>query len=395
MNILAVETSCDDTAIALIKFRPKKRTSFDFNISANIISSQIEIHKKWGGVYPALAKREHQKNLIPVLTKALKKAKEFKLTDNKSRIEGKKIKTLKKILDREPKLLNDFLNFIPKIKKPEIEAIALTIGPGLEPCLWTGINLAKALAFYWNLPIIPVNHVEAHIYAGFIDKRKNKKSEIRISFPAVCLVVSGGHTQLILMRDFGRYEILGETQDDAAGECLDKAARVLNLGYPGGPAIATEAAKFKKTKNKQQVRLPRPMIKSKDYNFSFSGLKTAVIYEFKKQPPRIRKNKAYVREFCAEIQQAVIDVLIYKTVKAIRNYRVKTIILGGGVTANKELRKQLKKKIKKDFPDLEIYFPNFEFCTDNAAMTAITSFFRRKEKKDWRKIKAKADLRIG
>lgn len=389
MIILAIETSCDDTSVALIQTRKKERVSFD--ILANIVSSQTEIHKKWGGVYPTLAKREHQKNLIPVLKKALKKSKKFKLISNKSRVEEKKIKTLKKILDREPELLNDFLNFIPKIKKPKIEAIALTIGPGLEPCLWTGINFARALALFWNLPIIPVNHIEAHIFSAFLYRSIPKKS----IFPTICLVTSGGHTQLILMKDFGQYKILGETQDDAAGECLDKTARVLSLDYPGGPAIAAKAAQFKKLANKWRINLPRPMIKSRDYNFSFSGLKTAVLYEFKKRTPQVRKDKEYIRTLCAETQQSIIDVLLYKTLKAVRNYGAKAIILGGGVTANQELRKQFEKKIKKEIPGLKIYIPALEFCTDNAAMAAMVSFFHQKEKKDWQKIKAQADLRIN
>jgi len=403
MIILAVETSCDDTSIALIKFRPKKRTSFD--ILSSVVSSQTEIHKKWGGVYPTLAKREHQKNLIPVLEKALKKAKKFKTVNYKLKIENSQLKTFKKILAREPELLDGFLKFIPKIRKPEIKAIALTVGPGLEPCLWVGINFAKTLAYCWNLPIIPVNHVESHIFSAFLNRPIPKRS----IFPAVCLVVSGGHTQLILIKNFGQYKILGETQDDAAGECLDKTARILGLGYPGGPAIAKKAAQFKisnltlrKAQNntrrsrsaKFKIDLPRPMIKSNNYNFSFSGLKTAVLYEFKKRTPRIRKNKEYIRELCAETQQAVIDVLIYKTLKAVKNYKVKTIILGGGVTANKELRKQFNKKIKKDLPDVEIFLPDFKFCTDNAAMTALNSFFRLREKKNWQKIKARADSRI-
>lgn len=394
MIILSVETSCDDTSIALIKFPASKRRAC-FDILANIVSSQTEIHKKWGGVYPTLAKREHQKNLIPVLEKALKKSRELKIKNYKPQIEEKKLKILKKILEREPELLNDFLNFIPKIEKPKIKAIALTIGPGLEPCLWTGINFAKALAFFWNLPIIPINHIEAHIFAGFIDKINFQDLKIKIFFPAVCLVVSGGHTQLILMRNFGRYKILGETQDDAAGECLDKTARILGLGYPGGPAIAAEAEKFKSSDLNFKINLPRPMIKSKDYNFSFSGLKTAVLYEFKKRTPQIRKNKKYIRAVCAETQQAVIDVLLYKTLKAAKNYGVKNIILGGGVTANQELRKQFEKKIKKEIPGSKIYIPTLEFCTDNAAMTAMAYFFHQKEKKNWQKIKAKADLRIG
>ncbi len=316
MNILAIETSCDDTCVAVIKASKK-----GFKVLSNIVSSQIEIHKKWGGVYPMLARREHQKNLAPVLAEALEKA-----------------------------------------KNPKIDLIAVTIGPGLEPCLWVGLNFAKALSYYWNLSLIPVNHIEAHI---LINQPKD--------FPALALIVSGGHTQLILVKNIGKYKLLGETRDDAAGECFDKIARILGLGYPGGPAIAKEA------KGKSSITLPRPMINQKNYDFSFSGLKTAVLYKFKKR---------YTRDLAVESQQAIIDVLIKKTLKAARDYRVKAIILGGGVSANKELRRQLKQKAK----GFKLLMPDFKYCTDNAVMTAITAYFKKPQ--DSRKLKPDANLRI-
>ncbi len=312
-----------------------------------------------------MAKREHQKNLPVVLKKALNKA-----------------------------------------KKPKIDAVAVTIGPGLEPCLWTGINFAKDLAQQRNLPIIPVNHMEAHIFANFVGKCQMSKLKCQI-FPAVCLVVSGGHTQLILMNDIGKYKIIGETRDDAAGECFDKTARVLGLPYPGGPAIAAAAAKCRNVEigpygespeatAKYRTKLPRPMINSKDYDFSFSGLKTAVLYEFKKRSKKVRASKEYVREMAKKIQQAIIDVLIKKTIKAAKDCKAKSIVLGGGVTANNELRKQLKEKIKKEIPNIQYLTPNIQFCTDNAVMIGITAYFRRKEaSKNWQKIKAEANLRIS
>jgi len=395
MRILAIETSCDDTSIALIEARGKKRVSF--NILSNIVSSQIEIHKKWGGVYPTLAKREHQKNLIPVLKKALRKAKELKTSNRKFQITSLQSKILKKTLEREPELLNSFLKTIPRIKKPRIEAIAVTIGPGLDPCLWVGVNFAKALAYLWKLPIIPVNHIEAHIYANCL-----KPDFKQFAFPVICLIVSGGHTQLVLMKDHGKYKILGETRDDAAGECLDKTARILGLGYPGGPIIAKMAAKIKDQKqlSKKKIKnieLPRPMIYSKDYDFSFSGLKTAVLYNFKKQTPKIRKSKNYICQMCFESQQAIIDVLIRKTIKAAKAQQAKTIILGGGVTANQELRKQMKKAIKKFLPDTILQIPDFQYCTDNAAMVAATSCFHylKGKRKKWKEIKAESNLRLN
>jgi len=322
MNILAIETSCDDTAVAIVK-----ASSGRFKVLTNIVSSQIEIHKKWGGVYPTLAKREHEKNL-PLILK--------------------------------------------KIKKEKIDAIAVTIGPGLDPCLWIGINFAKELAKKENLPIIPVNHIEAHILVNLMEEK--------ISFPALALVISGGHTQLILVKKIGKYKILGETRDDAIGECFDKTARILGLDYPGGPAIAKQA------KGEANFKLPRPMIHTKDYDFSFSGLKTAVLYNSKKH----KKTKKYISAMCKEIQQSAIDVLIKKTNQAALDFKVKSVIVGGGVSANQELRKQFKKKFDN------VLFPKKEFSTDNAVMIAIAGYYNKEKKtKNYSKIKAKSDLRIS
>ena len=308
MKILAIETSCDDTCVSILKTENRK-----FKILSNIVSSQVKLHAKYGGVYPFLAKREHQKNLPIVFEKALKGA----------------------------KLLSE-----------KIDLIAVTVGPGLEPCLWVGVNFAVDLAKKLKLPIVPVNHIEAHILANFL----NYETGARELFPAICLVVSGGHTQLILMNDIGKYHILGETRDDAAGECFDKTARILGLGYPGGPAIAEEAAKYKILNAKYKIQLPRPMIYQKNYDFSFSGLKTAVLYLVKQLtengknltlryiPRRAKLTIQQKREISAEIQQAVIDVLIRKTLKAAKDYKAKTIILGGGVAANQELTKTIQAK---------------------------------------------------
>jgi len=375
MKILAIETSCDDTGISIIKASGKKKPYFD--ILSNIVSSQVKIHRKYGGIYPALAKREHQKNLVPVLKKSLKEAKMLKPSTRQHRI----TRELRKILEREEVLLKKLESFSKKYQEPKVDAIAVTKGPGLEPCLWAGVNLANAMAYWWNLPIIAVDHIEAHILANLIDEA--------ISFPAVCLVVSGGHTQLVLMKKINSYKIIGETRDDAAGECFDKTARILGLGYPGGPAIAAKASKLKSS----SIKLPRPMIHTKDYDFSFSGLKTAVLYDFKKRSKKIRTSQKYIREMSFEIQQAIIDVLMKKTIKAAKDYKVKSIILGGGVIANKELRKQFQEKIRKENLNFRFRFPPSGFCTDNAAMVGITAYFHRKQAHN-RKIKAMANLRI-
>jgi N6-L-threonylcarbamoyladenine synthase len=345
MNILAIETSCDDTCVAVIKAGGR---SPQFIILSNIVSSQVKIHRKYGGVYPTLAKRGHQKNLPIVFKKALQRA-----------------------------------------KSPKIDLLAVTIGPGLDPCLWVGVNFAKDLAKEKKMALVPVNHIEAHILVNWLSGLKIKRLQVKEIFPAVCLVASGGHTQLILMRNFGKYKVLGETRDDAAGECFDKVARILGLGYPGGPIISKLSKK--KSEKSLSVQLPRPMIHQKNYDFSFSGLKTAVLYDFKN---RSQKNKRkYIKAIAKEAQKAIVDVLTQKTLKAARNFKAKSIILGGGVAANDELRKELK--VLSSEYKVNFFVPEKGLCTDNAAMTAVTAYFNRlKGKKIKKRIEAKADLGI-
>ena len=338
ITILAIDTSCDDTSIAILKIKGGKG-----EILSNVVSSQAKLHAKHGGVYPALAKREHQKNLPLVLKKALKEA-GFSISKQGSKT---------------------------KLKSPKINLIAITIGPGLEPCLWEGINFAENLAQKMNLPLLPVNHIESHIIANFINPPK------KTIFPAICLVVSGGHTQLILMNDIGEYKLIGETRDDAAGECFDKTARILGLGYPGGPEIENYASQSK-NRCRVSVNLPRPMIYQKNYDFSFSGLKTAVLYHIRKKGKKA-KNKEYIKAMAAEIQKAIIDVLVFKTLKAVKNYGAKSVILGGGVAANNELRKYFQKaclnpKFQKE--KINFFVPSKNLCTDNAVMIAMTGYYK-------------------
>jgi N6-L-threonylcarbamoyladenine synthase len=342
MIILAIDTSCDDTCISLIKAK-----NHNFKILSNIVSSQVKLHAKYGGVYPFLAKREHQKNLPVVLKKTLSKVKSAS-------------------------------------RRTKIDLIGVTIGSGLEPCLWAGVNFAIELAKKLNLKIIPVNHIEGHIFANFI---QNPISKIR--FPAVCLVISGGHTGLILMKDVGEYKKIGETRDDAAGECFDKVAKILGFGYPGGPIVS----KLAKRPKHQAIYLPRPMIFQKNYDFSFSGLKTAVLYDFRSRRPKVRTSKKYIQEICFETQQAIIDVLIKKTIRAAKNYQAKSIILGGGVVASQELRNQFKTKCL--IFNLKFSVPPKNLCTDNAAMVGAVAYFHRTEaSKNWQTIKADANLKI-
>lgn len=344
MKILGIDTSCDDTAISVMEITNHKSQIPNFKILSNVISSQVKLHAKYGGVFPSLAKREHIKNLPLVLKRAL----------------------------RGP----------ASLARPDL--IAVTVGPGLEPCLWQGINFAKELAGKLKKPLIPVNHIEGHILANLIEGYP-----IPLKFPAMCLVVSGGHTQLILMKKVGDYKLIGETRDDAAGECFDKTARILGLGYPGGPTISAEAEKYRGCTH---VFLPRPMIHTKDYDFSFSGLKTAVLYKAKELKTITYKLKIAL---CHEIQQSIIDVLIKKTIKAAKDFRVKSIILGGGVVANIELREQFKLKIVNSKLKIDFFVPEKILCTDNAAMIAIAAYFNRNKKiKDFQKIKADGNLKI-
>jgi len=391
MTILSIDTSCDDTCISIVECRKN-----NYKILANIVSSQIKIHSKYGGVVPHLAKREHQKNLIPVLEMALKKSKikSYGFIN----IENKKAK-IEEILIRDPLLFKKLISFCKKYPYiPKIDVIAVTIGPGLEPCLWSGINLAKALSYLWKKPLIGINHIEGHIAANWaMPIRINLKS----LFPAMCLVVSGGHTQLILMKDYLKYKLIGETKDDAAGEAFDKISKLLGLSYPGGPIIE----KLAKKGNPNAFNLPRPMINQKNYNFSFSGLKTAVLYLLKEiseseQPPFLLgaapKSRKLLQDICASFQQAVIDVLIEKTINAGKEYKVKSIILGGGVASNRTFIKQFKQKIS---PKINFFVPPKNLCTDNATMIAIAGCWRVNKKylqrKTISKIKANSNLKIA
>jgi len=389
MKILAIETSCDDTGIAIIEAEGAKTPVF--KVLSNIVSSQ-QIHANYGGIFPMMAKREHQTNLVPVLTQSLKESRLLKTVLSSLRGGAPRgarrrgnLEVIKRILEKENTLFESVKEFLETHQKPDIDAIAITHGPGLEPCLWVGVNFAKALSCAWDIPVIPVNHIEAHILVNFLPKiKENPKSQIlnpKQLFPAVSLVVSGGHTQLILVKKIGDYKIIGET-----GECFDKCARILNLGYPGGPIISKIASEqLLIRENKQlvnKIQLPRPMINSKDYDFSFSGLKTAVLYHHKKQPQKIQKSKKYIKQMCAEIQQAIIDVLLKKTIKAVKDYSAKSLILGGGVSANKELRRQFERALNNSTA-VELFVPDANLSTDNALMPAITGYFHRTKKIAW------------
>jgi len=403
--ILSIETSCDETAICVAKTNGN-----DFEILSNIVSSQIKVHAPFGGVVPSLAKREHQKNLIPVLKIALKEARLIpqRLSGSEPRLQAsEKSKILNTILERDEILLKKIIPFLKKFPTPilrqgsggqaKIDFIAITYGPGLAPALWPGINLARALSFYWNIPLIPVNHLEAHILANWLTPvSENPKPQTRNPkrlFPAVCSVISGGHTLIVLMKKIGQYKIIGETRDDAAGECFDKSARLLGLGYPGGPIISQLAATFNPSDS--TFKFPRPMINSKDFDFSFSGLKTSVLYFVEELKKKKKNIKQLTPALCYEIQEAINETLVKKTVAAAKKYRAKSIILGGGVIANQALKDKFLQTIKKEIPKINFLAPERKFTTDNAAMIAITAHLDKKIKKiNWQKLKADANLKF-
>ena len=410
MKILAIDTSCDDTSVAIIESKNKKIKAL-----SNIVSSQIKIHAPYGGVYPMLAKRAHQENLVPVCKKALQQAHLLRPTPRLGAEERggsvsicadrltltQKYKVLNKILERDEILLEKTVKFLAKYDKPKVNAIAITNGPGLEPCLWQGVNFAKALAFWWDLPIAPINHIKAHLAANWLWKEPSRFEgrSHSVPFPAVGLVASGGHTELIYMPKIGIYKLIGSTRDDAAGECFDKTARILGLSYPGGPAIAALAAKCSAPplclgQRSGADALPRPMIKSKDFDFSFSGLKTAVLYNFQSQKKSVQESQDYKIAMAKEIQQVIIDVLIEKTLKAADCFNAKSIITGGGVMANKELRKQFKNRIKSNKLRFTFYVPRSTLCMDNAAMVGASTLLDKPKLTGWQKIKVNGNLNI-
>jgi len=305
--IMGIETSCDETAVAIIKNGRE--------IAANVVASQIESHKRFGGVVPEIASRHHVEQITIIIEEALKEA---------------------------------------NLTFSDLDAIAVTEGPGLVGALLIGVNAAKALAFAHNIPLVPVHHIAGHIYAN--------RLVTELSFPLLSLVVSGGHTELVYMKEQGHFEVIGETRDDAAGEAYDKVARTLKLPYPGGPHIDRLAQDGSDTLN-----LPRAWLEEGSYDFSFSGLKSAVINTVHNAEQR--GEIIAPEDLAASFQESVIEVLVKKTVKATEEYKVKQVLLAGGVAANKGLRKALEKAFS-DKAEIELVIPPLNLCTDNAAMIA-------------------------
>ena len=318
MKILAIESSCDETSIAVVEDGKK--------VLSNVTYTQIDIHKKYGGVVPEVASRHHIEKVTYVLEGALQQA---------------------------------------NITLDEIDAVAVTKTPGLVGSLMVGINTAKTIALAFNKPLIEVNHIHGHIYANYLTHE--------FKFPLIALVVSGGHTEIVLMKDHLEFEILGETLDDAVGEAYDKIARVVNVGYPGGPIIDKMASMGKPT-----YQLPHVKLGKDSYDFSFSGLKSAVINLHNKAQQKGEELNAF--DLAASFQDAVVDVLVSKTKRAILEYNCKQVIVAGGVAANKGLRSEMQKMVES-LDDVTLTFPPFEYCTDNAAMIGVAAYFQNKKNK--------------
>ena len=321
MNVLGIESSCDETSAAVVA---------DGMLLSNIISSQF-VHVKYGGVVPELASRAHQQLIVPVVEEALRSA---------------------------------------GVEKAQLDGIAVTYGPGLAGALLVGLNFSKALAYALKIPFVGVHHMEAHIIANFVEQPAPQ-------FPFICLIVSGGHTQLVLVRDFFDHELIGETLDDAAGEAYDKVAKMLGLGFPGGPAIDRLAAGG----NGAFVDFPRSYLNGRDFDFSFSGIKTSVLYwlrDYQRSNPgsSLTRQPGLLADLCASFQAAVIDVLVEKTLRAASHTGVRELAIAGGVSANSELRKRMKAQAEQRGYRLTI--PNPEYCTDNGAMVALTGYLRLK-----------------
>lgn len=324
--ILAIDTSCDDTSVAVLK---------NDCVLSSIVSSQLDIHREWGGVVPNLARREHEKMIDGCVDVAFKRS---------------GLKDMKRLT-----------------------AVAVTYGPGLAPALEVGVIKAKQLSENFGMPIIAVNHMEGHTLSTFLKNKLgiNYSGMKKVQFPFMAVCVSGGHTEIIWVEKIGSYKLIGQTVDDAAGEAFDKVARMLDLGYPGGPTIA----KLAETGNPKEFVLPRPMKDTHDYNFSFSGLKTACLYNTNDLRKSLGKKFAQIiPDYCASFQEAVVDSLLIKVQKAIKKLNPQMVVFGGGVSANNRLRSKFRNMCRAQ--NIPIYFPEKRFCTDNAAMIGIAAYHK-------------------
>ncbi len=408
MRILGIETSCDETAAAVLDFKEAKNVSV--TILSNVVHSQIATHRKTGGVVPEVAAREHVEKIIPVVEKALESVRHPEFISG-SQMNGRGSR-------------NKF-----GMTSAPVDVIAVTYGPGLITSLLVGVETARTLAWAWSVPVVAVDHMEGHIAAAMLQRKgigyrvqglgatigPNPYTLTPIPYPALALVVSGGHTELVLMKKPLDYKIIGATRDDAVGEAFDKVAKILGLEYPGGPVVS----KFAESGDPTVFPFSAPMIKSPDYDFSFSGIKTAVLYKVRdittsslragrsnpRHPGRdqdpdsgqARMTMTQRNDMCASFQKAVVDVLVAKTLRAAKEYNVKTVILAGGVAANKQLREQLGLAIHEHLPLTTYSLPLAGFCTDNAVMIATAGYFHalKKQFTPWKKLDVNPNLVLG
>ena len=367
MILLAIETSCDETAISIIKRIRGKNVRFE--VLSHKVLSQVDLHTQYGGVFPALAKREHSKALTQLIAESLEEADLLVERTNTYHIPSASRKKLEILLEREGEMLAAMKVLLEGIQKPLIDAIAVTQGPGLEPALWVGINAALALHMVWDIPVYPVNHMEGHIIAGALTCTEGVYEVSPLEFPACALLISGGHTELVRIPKLRSYKVIGETRDDAVGEAYDKVARMLSLPYPGGPEISRLAERSRKEGLivDEDLRLPRPMIHSGDLSFSFSGLKTAVLTRIKKRGTLDETTKNML---ALEFENAVTDVLVSKVKQAMYESRAHTLVVGGGVSANIHIRFALKQLA--DSEGFDLFVPDKNLSTDNGIMIAAT-----------------------
>lgn len=379
MTILSIETSCDETAVSILEATDEGDTT-TFTVRGNALLSQIDIHKEYGGVFPALAKRAHAENLVPLLAASLEEA-ELLREDTQDMDEARKTK-IATVLEREPGLADAFFAFITETEVPPIDAITVTYGPGLEPALWVGVNFARALSLAWEKPIVGVNHLEGHILSSLLTEQRERMFTLtKPPLPLLSLVISGGHTELVLTKDWSKgnnrltYERIGETRDDAVGEAYDKVARMLGLPYPGGPEVSKRANEAREANLPQPYSLPRPMKDTNDFDFSFSGLKTAVLYLVKEKEPLTEDD---TRIIAREFEDAVADVLWKKAENALEATDAQSLLLGGGVSANDNLRTVFSEKVAQH-PNVSLYIPHRSLTGDNAIMIGIAGYYRAKE----------------
>lgn len=406
MRILSIETSCDETAVALLECTGDA-SGATFKVLGNALLSQIEIHKEYGGVFPALAKREHAKNLVPILEAALEEAE--LLREDVQEIPAARRDAIAKLLEREPGLEEQFFEFLGDCEPPPIDAIAVTAGPGLEPALWVGINFAKALALLWDKPLVAVNHMEGHIMTALARDGDSTLHIAAVQLPVLALLISGGHTELVFMKKWLSYELIGQTRDDAVGEAFDKVARLLGLPYPGGPEIS-KLAEAQRTKSallldslgpgpqssagSAYFSLPRPMLNDSTCDFSFAGLKTAVLYLLKDRKELSEDEK---QRLAVEFENAAAEVLWKKSARALEETGAKTLVLGGGVSANTHIRRVFTTEMARAYPDISLRIPEASLTTDNAIMIGLAGYFRalRHEFADSDTLKATGNLRLA